>query len=339
MDFKDYYQVLGVARDASADDIRKAYRRLARKYHPDVSKEPDAAERMSELNEANSVLSDPERRKAYDTLGNRHGAGDDFRPPPDWQDLHRAAGRSRASAGHGPFAGAAGQGPFGGAAGPADEADFSEFFSSMFGRRAAQEAGQGAGAGGASMRFDGADHHARIEVSVAEAYHGAARTLQLRDGLGETRTLEVRIPKGVRDGQMVRLAGQGMPGLNGGRAGDLFLEVHLLPAPDLRVDGRDVTQRLPVTPWEAALGATVRADTVAGPVEVRIPGNSQAGRKLRLRGKGLPAREPGDLYLELAVVLPPSDSPAARALYEQMARDLAFDPRVPQAGAAKESST
>lgn len=341
MDFKDYYQVLGVDRDASAEDIKKAYRKLVRKHHPDVSREADATAKMAEVNEANEVLSDPDKRKAYDTFGNRYGAGDEFQPPPDWQGWRQARGhesrghetRGRETFGEA-FDESFGDGAFTG--GPGNEADYSEFFSSLFGRRAGRQAGASAGA--EQMRFDGSDHHARIDIPIGEAYHGTARTLQLREADGRMRTLEVRIPKGVREGQLVRLAGQGMPGVNGGKAGNLYLEVHLISSPDLRVDGRDVYQRLPVAPWEAALGQAVEAKTVAGTVEVRLPKNSQAGRKLRLRGKGLPGREPGDLYLELAIVLPPADSAAAIALYEQMARELAFNPRAAQAGTTGETS-
>lgn len=361
MDFKDYYQVLGVPRDASEADIKKAYRRLARKYHPDVSKEADAEARMSEVNEANSVLSDPERRQAYDTLGNRHGAGDDFRPPPDWQQRPGRSGGPQGRGGFSGFDGFSGAGPegfgqdFGG--GPGNEADYSDFFSSLFGRRgaggsragstgaepggpgSAGPGGTGGPGGSGGMRFDGGDHHARVEITIAEAYHGGKRTLQLREADGGTRTLEVQLPQGVREGQLVRLAGQGMPGFNGGRAGNLYLEVHLLPDPELRVQGRDLYQRLPVTPWEAALGARVEAETLAGTIEVGVPANSQAGRKLRLKGKGMPGREPGDLYLELAVVLPPATSDTARALYEQMARELAFNPRNTSRGHQQEAST
>lgn len=323
MDFKDYYQVLGVKPDASADDIKKSYRRLARKYHPDVSEEPDAAARMSEINEANATLSDPERREAYDALAAAHRDGGPFEPPPDWAQRYAGA-RRRGGDAHAGFAGHAGAGAAGPGFDDGAEADYSEFFSSLFGRRGARAA---ADAQAQQYRFDGIDQHAPLSVTITEAYQGGERTIQLADGEGKVRTLHVRIPKGVREGQRVRLAGQGVPGLNGGKPGDLFLEIHLDPAPGLRVDGVDVYQRLAVTPWEAALGGSVTADTIAGPIDVTVPPNSQAGRKLRLRGKGLPAREPGDLYLELAVVLPPADSDKARALYAQMARDLAFDPR------------
>jgi len=330
MEFKDYYQVLGVKADASADEIKKAYRRLARKYHPDVSEEPDAATRMSEINEANSTLSDPERREAYDALAAAHRAGGPFEPPPDWHQRYAGArrGSGHAHAGFADGAGFAGQGFDDG-----NEADYSEFFSSLFGRRGAR-ATAGAPGAEARYRFDGPDQHAALPITIAESYHGGERTLQLADGEGQVRTLQVRIPKGVREGQRVRLAGQGLPGINGGKAGDLYLEIHLDPAPGLRVDGVDVYQRLAVAPWEAALGGSVTADTVAGPIEINVPPDSQAGRKLRLRGKGLPAREPGDLYLELAVVLPPANSDKARELYAQMARDLAFDPRAGGASAS-----
>ncbi|MFT3805083.1 MAG: DnaJ C-terminal domain-containing protein [Burkholderiaceae bacterium] len=326
MDFKDYYQILGVKPDASAEEIKKAYRRLARKYHPDVSEESDAAARMSEINEANSTLSDPERREAYDALAAAHRAGGPFEPPPDWA-RHYAGARRRGGGAHAGFDG--GTGPEAHGFEDGAEADYSEFFSSLFGRRRARAA---AGPDG-QYRFDGVDQHAPLSVTIAEAYHGGERTIQLADGEGMVRTLQVRIPKGVREGQRVRLAGQGVPGLNGGKAGDLYLEIHLDPAPGLRVDGVDVYQRLPVSPWEAALGGSITADTVAGPVEITVPPNSQAGRKLRLRGKGLPAREPGDLYLELAVVLPPADNDKARESYARMARDLAFDPRAGGASA------
>ncbi|CAI07657.1 DnaJ C-terminal domain-containing protein [Aromatoleum aromaticum] len=306
MEFRDYYQVLGVERGASADEIRRAYRKLARKYHPDVSKVADAEQRMKEINEANAVLSDPERRAAYDQLGRGFHAGQDFRPPPNWDAGFEFTRR----------------GPGG------DGGDFSDFFSDLFG-------GMGHGQRGAHFRARGEDHHAKIVIDLDDAFHGATREVTLRapqlDPQGHVsmheRVLKVRIPKGVRDGQHIRLAGQGMPGTGGGTAGDLYLEVHFRPHRRYRVDGRDVHETVPVAPWEAALGASIDVPTPAGTVSVRVPPGSQTGRKLRLKGRGIPAAEPGDLYLVLEVVLPPADTDAARRLYETMAQELAFNPR------------
>lgn len=305
MEFRDYYQVLGVDRGASADEIRRAYRKLARKYHPDVSKAADAEPRMKEINEANAVLSDPERRAAYDQLGRGFHAGQDFRPPPNWD-----AGFEFTRGGVG-----------------GDAGDFSDFFSNLFG-------GMGHGQR-AHFRARGEDHHAKIVIDLDDAFHGATREVTLRapqlDAHGHLatreRALKVRIPKGVRDGQHIRLAGQGMAGAGGAAAGDLYLEVHFRPHPRYRVDGRDVFETLPVAPWEAALGASIDVPTPAGTVSVRVPPGSQTGRKLRLKGRGIPAAEPGDLYLVLEVVLPPADTDPARRLYETMARELAFNPR------------
>lgn len=307
MEFRDYYQTLGVGRTAQADEIRKAYRKLARKYHPDVSKEPDAAERMSELNEAYAALSDPQKRAAYDALGNRYGAGQEFQPPPDWN-----AGFEFTD---------------GGQSGAEAEA-FSEFFSSLFGR------GQRRAAAG-DHRMRGADHHARILVDLHDAYHGATRGISLRGArldesgrvVPEERVLNVGIPKGIREGQQIRLAGQGSPGAGGAAPGDLYLEVHFTPDARYRVQGRDVYETVPVAPWEAALGAEIEVPTPSGPVRVTVPPGSQTGRKLRLKGRGIPGDPPGSLYLELQVVLPAADTETARELYRTMARDMAFDPR------------
>ena len=306
MEFRDYYQILGVERDASADDIKRAYRKLARKYHPDVSKAPDAELRMKEVNEANAVLSDPERRAAYDQLGRGFRAGQEFRPPPDWDAGFEFT-----------------RGGVGGAG------DFSDFFSSLFGQM-----GHGRGA---PFHARGEDHHAKVVIDLDDAFHGATREITLRapqfdaGGHGRVvtreRTLKVRIPKGVRNGQQIRLAGQGMPGAGGAPAGDLYLEVHFRPHPRYRVDGRDVYETVPIAPWEAALGASIEVPTPGGPVSVRIPAGSQNGRKLRLKGRGIPAAEPGDLYLVLEIVLPPADSDAARRFYERMAHELPFNPR------------
>ena len=307
MEFKDYYQVLGVEKTAPADEIKKAYRKLARKFHPDVSKEPDAEKRMKEVNEAYAVLSDPEKRAAYDQLGSRWQTGQDFQPPPGWDAGFEFSGDGA----HG-----------------AQAADFSDFFASLFGR-----AGRDRGAGDYQMR--GGDHHAKILIDLPDAYHGATRTIALRaaklDASGrvvtDERTLNVQVPKGVKEGQHIRLAGQGSPGVGGGPAGDLYLEVHFSPDPRYRVEGRDVYQTVRVTPWEATLGASIEVPTPSGNVQVKVPAGSQTGRKLRLKGRGIPGIPPGDLYLVLDVVLPPADTDKARQVYETMARELAFNPR------------
>lgn len=307
MQFKDYYQILGVEKTAPADEIKKAYRKLARKYHPDVSKEPDAEKRMKEVNEAYAVLSDPEKRAAYDQLGSRWQTGQDFQPPPGWDAGFEFSG----------------DGAHGGQA-----ADFSDFFASLFGR-----AGRDSGAGDFQMR--GGDHHARILIDLADAYHGATRMITLRaaklDASGrvvtEERTLNVQIPKGVKEGQHIRLAGQGSPGMGGGPPGDLYLEVQFSPDPRFRVEGRDVYESVPVAPWEATLGATIEVPTPSGNVQVKVPAGSQAGRKLRLKGRGIPGNPPGDLYLVLEVALPPADTDKARQIYQTMAQELAFNPR------------
>lgn len=305
MEFKDYYQVLGVERGASADEIKKAYRKLARKHHPDVSQAKDAQARMQEINEAYEVLHDPERRAAYDRVGQGWQGGQEFRPPPGWD-----AGFE--------FSGAPGGADFG----------YSDFFESLFGaarQRSARTRG----------RARGEDHHAKILISIDDALHGGTRRVGLRspaiDAEGRVvlneRELSVTIPKGMRPGQQIRLAGQGAPGLGGGPPGDLYLEVEFEPHRRWRVDGADLYFTLPVAPWEAMLGATVRVPTPEGPVELSIPAGSQHGRRLRLKGRGIPGQPPGDLYAVLEVVLPAADSERARALYRQMAQDLAFDPR------------
>jgi len=310
VEFRDYYQILGIAKTATADEIKKAYRKQARKYHPDVSKEADAETRMKEVNEANAVLSDPEKRAAYDQAGSRYRPGQEFQPPPDWGTGFEYSGDGA----HGFYGD--------------QSAEFSDFFSSLFG-----QAGGGGGAG--EHRARGGDHHAKVMIELADAYHGATQTITLRaarlDPAGhvvtEERTLKVQIPKGVKEGQHIRLAGQGSPGFGGGAAGDLYLEVHFRPDPRYRVDGRDVHETVPVTPWEAALGATIEVPTPAGSLRVNVPPGSQAGRKLRLKERGIPGKPPGDLYLVLEVVLPPAATDKARQLYETMAREMDFNPR------------
>lgn len=322
MEFKDYYQILGVERDASAADIKKAYRKLARKYHPDVSKEANAATRMAEVNEAHTVLSDPEKRAAYDALGRQapHRAGQDFRPPPNWD-----AGFE--------FTGAPG-------ADGMDAAEFSDFFEQLFGRAAHAQRSRrhgGASAQGGAPQQRGRDHHASIELHLSDAYHGAERTLTLRGArlddsghlVNEERQLQVNIPKGVREGQLIRLGGQGGPGLGGAPAGDLFLEVHFKPDPRWRAEDRDVYQAVTLAPWEAELGGPIEVQTPGGTtVEVTVPAHWKPGRKLRLKERGIPAATPGDLYLELHVALPPATTEAQQQAYRALAQAFPqFQPR------------
>jgi curved DNA-binding protein len=315
MEYRDYYKILGVARTATAEDIKKSYRRLARKYHPDVSKEKDAEEKFKELQEAYEVLKDPEKRAAYDQLGSGWKSGQQFRPPPDWASGFEFSGGSRS--------------PGAGRSHVFEEGGFSDFFSSLF--------GGGSPFGAAGQRQQGGrDHHARIDIDLEEAFGGGTRTLDLKrpevkaDGTLELRshTVRVSIPAGVADGQLIRLAGQGEAAPGAGRAGDLYLEVHVRPHRLYQLDGRDVVLTLPVAPWEAALGATVTVPTLGGTVEMQVPPGAQSGQKLRLRGRGLPGQPPGDEYVQLKIVLPPAASPEARALYETMRAKLAgFDPR------------
>ncbi|HVN44175.1 MAG TPA: DnaJ C-terminal domain-containing protein [Steroidobacteraceae bacterium] len=322
MEFRDYYKILGVERSATADQIKTAYRRLARKYHPDVSKEPNAEARFKEMQEAYEVLRDPEKRAAYDQLGSEWKSGQPFRPPPDWGSGFEFSGRP---------AGAGGAGARRRHSGSAGAEDFSDFFSSLF--------GGGSPFAGAGGRAGGRDHHARVEITLEEAYRGTTRMLELKhpelkpDGSMELRshTVRVAIPAGVTEGQLIRLAGQGERGSGGGSAGDLYLEAHILPDRLYTLENRDVTLTFPVAPWEAALGASLTVPTLGGPVEMRIPAGAQSGQKLRLRGRGLPGQPAGDEYVQLKVVLPPADSPEAKAIYEEMRSKLNFDPRASEA--------
>ncbi|HET7569872.1 MAG TPA: DnaJ C-terminal domain-containing protein [Gammaproteobacteria bacterium] len=306
MEFKDYYKRLGVSRDAHQDEIKRAYRKLARKYHPDVSKEENAEEQFKEVQEAYEVLKDPEKRKAYDQLGQNWREGQQFRQPPGWD-----------------------QGGFdfrGGGFTGADAGAFSDFFESLFGGgfRTA-----GGGAGG-FRQPRGQDQFARIDISLEDAYRGATRQLSLEnpevDAQGQVqvkrRSLNVRIPAGIKQGQQIRLAGQGAMG------GDLYLEANIQPHPWFQLDGRDVSLTVPIAPWEAALGTKVSVPTLGGEVNASIPAGAQSGQRLRLKGRGLPGKPAaGDQYLVLKIVTPRADSDAARRLYKEMADTLAFDPR------------
>jgi curved DNA-binding protein len=303
MEFKDYYKIMGVARDATQDEIKRAYRKLARKYHPDVSKEPDAEARFKELGEANEVLKDAEKRSAY------YKGGQEFRPPPDWNAGFEFSG--------GRFTGG-------------DAEDYSDFFASLFGRES-----RAGGARPASPHAKGEDHHAKVLIDLEDTYHGATRTITLRVPAVDTqghvitreRVLNVTIPKGIREGQHIRLSGQGSTGAAEGHAGDLYLEIEFRLHPLYRVDGRDLYLDLPVTPWEAALGATVKVPTLGSVVELKIPEGSVSGRKMRLKARGIPGNPPGDCYVILFIALPPADTEAAKDLYRKMAHDLDFNPR------------
>jgi len=310
MEYLDYYKILGVARDASQDDIKRAYRKLARKYHPDVSKEPDAETRFKEVGEAYEVLKDVEKRAAYDQLGSQWQSGQNFRPPPDWDAGFEFSGGGYTSG----------------------DAEFhSDFFEELFGRSfRAQQRRPGGFAG-----HHGEDHHARVLIDLEDSINGASRSISLRmpelsdDGHVQLRdrTLNVTIPKGIRPGQQLRLAGQGGPGAGGGSAGDLYLEVEFRKHPLYRLDGADIYLDLPVAPWEAALGASVKVPTVSGTVNLKIPADSGQGRKLRIKGRGLPGKEPGDMYVVLQIALPPANTEAARKLYQEMEQQLGFNPR------------
>ena len=302
--FRDYYEALGVPRDASAEDIRSAYRQLARKHHPDVNKEPEAEHRFKEISEAYEVLRDPEKRERYDRLGANWKAG---------QDVSGAGG----------FGGNGFEDvtvEFGGG-------DFSDFFDGLFSRRGGRGAGTTVGREGFegfSMR--GGDHEAVLELTLEEAASGGKRRISLGDG----RDFEVEIPRGVRDGQRIRLAGQGSAGIGGGPSGDLFLRIRLKPHPRFRVEGRDLYVDLVVSPWEAALGAEVPVPTLEGSARVKVPAGSSSGRRLRLRGQGLPdggTGPAGDLHAVLTIHVPKTLNKEERELLEQLASVSKFDPR------------
>ena len=311
MEFKDYYKVMGVSRDATEPQIKQAYRKLARKYHPDVSKEKDAEARFKEVGEAYEVLKNPEKRAAYDQLGQGPASGQDFRPPPDW-----GAGFEFSGAG-------------------ARDSDYSEFFESLFGGRAGAQDGRGAFRGGRAQDGRGEDHHAKVMLDLDATLRGGARQLSLRvpeidaDGRLATkeRVLNVQVPKGILAGQHIRLAGQGAHPMGEGTPGDLFIEVEFQPHSLYRVDGRDLYLDLPVAPWEAALGAAVKTPTPTGTVDLKIPPGSHAGSKLRLKGRGIPASPPGDFYVALQIALPPANDDKAKAAYAAMAAALPFNPR------------
>jgi curved DNA-binding protein len=305
MKYKDYYEILGVKRDASVDEIKKAYRKLAQKYHPDVTKDPQGEEKFKEVAEAYEALKDPDKRAAYDQLG-RHRPGQDFQPPPDWGERYAQGGGFSF-----------------------EDIDLEDLFSGLGrGRR---------GGAGASFRMPGQDYEVTAAIALEDAYRGTEVELGLSvpdvDEQGRlrrtSRTLKVRIPQGVTDGQRLRLAGQGGKGVNGGRDGDLYVTVRLRPHRLYRVSGHDLYLDLPVTPPEAVLGASVEVPTLAGTVALRIPPNTRAGQQLRLAGRGLPrtSGETGALYAVVQIVVPPAASERERDLYRQLAEASSHDPR------------
>ncbi len=306
MKYKDYYKILGVDRDASADAIKKSYRKLAQKYHPDVSKDPAGEEKFKEIGEAYETLKDPEKRAAYDHLGSFQ-PGQDFQPPPDWG---RQYGDSHFSF---------------------DEVDLADLFAGLAAGR--QRGGHGAG----QFRMPGQDYEVTAHVSLEEAYRGTEVELNLTvpefDDKGQIRrvprTFKVRIPKGATDGQRLRLAGRGGKGINGGRDGDLYLNIALHPHPLFRVSGHDLYLDLPLAPWEAVLGATVEVPTLGGPVHLKVPPNTRAGQQLRLSKRGLPRPKggEGDLHAIVQIVVPASASEQERELFRQLAASSTFNPR------------
>ena len=291
MEYKDYYKILGVSRDVPQDELKKAYRKLARKYHPDISKEANAEAKFKEVGEAYEALKDPEKRAQYDQFGSSYQHGQSFNPPPGW-------------------GGQGGSGMGGG--------NFSSFFESMF---------SGGGMGGNDQFFaQGEDVNAKITVSLEDAFNGAKKSIRRPGGANQTGTINVKIPAGITSGKKIRLAGQGKAGA-GVEAGDLFLEINIANHAYYQVEDKDVIINLPISPWEAALGAKITVPTLAGKISLTIPTNAKSGQKMRLKGRGLPGKQAGDQIVVLQIMTPPADTPEAKQLYQQMAEELNFNPR------------
>jgi curved DNA-binding protein len=291
MEFKDYYHILGVKRNATDAELKTAYRKLARKYHPDVSKEAGAEDKFKQCKEAYEVLKDPEKRKLYDQYG------------ANWQQVQQG-------------------GPPPGYSHSADSGDFSDFFESMFGRGGAQQQGRRS-----TFKQQGEDLHTKVKISLSEAFTGTTRSLQLQtqDGI---KTLNVKIPKGVVEAQQIRLRGQGNPGIGGAPNGDLYMEIEFAADPKFTINGTDVYVKVPITPWEAALGTKITVPTVESKVELKIPAGAVSSQRLRLKGKGIPAKIPGDQYVILEMVTPKPETTEQTAVYEQMAETFkTFQPR------------
>lgn len=316
MDYKDYYKTLNLSEDASKDEIKRAYRKLARKYHPDVNKEVAAEIKFKEINEAHEVLSDPEKRKAYDALGSSWQADQGFNSSPNWNSRHQngSEGTQQASA-----------------------EQHSEFFESLFGRRGHEHfSTEEFSSFGGQHQDRGDDLHAKVSIALEDSYFGAKRTITLNrkvnDGSGrltiQPQSLQISIPKGVIEGQQIRLESQGEIGYGGEKRGDLFLQIVFEPHPLFTVRKRDISLLLPVTPWEAALGATIAVPTLGGNVDLKLPANSQSGRKLRLKDRGLSSKkQSGNQYVTIAIHTPVAATAEQRKLYERMAELMPYNPR------------
>ncbi|BBM01175.1 DnaJ C-terminal domain-containing protein [Microbulbifer sp. GL-2] len=317
MEYKDYYKILGLERNADQAEVKRAYRKLARKYHPDVSSEEGAEESFKEVNEAYEVLKDPEKRAAYDQLGASYQSGQDFHPPPNWDQGFEFHGGGYTNA---------------------DPEAFSDFFESLFGR-----GGFSQGFGTRQRRqysAQGENSYARITIDLEDSYRGGTRQITLKHSvLGadgrphlQERTLNVKIPKGITEGQQIRLAGQGEPGIGEGKPGDLYLEITFNPHTLYRTETKTVYLELPLAPWEMALGAKVQVPTPDGPVMLTIPANSENGKRLRLKGRGIPAKQPGDMYVVLQTVTPPANTDTQRDAYRQFSEEFEFNPRKSMGG-------
>ena len=315
MEFQDYYKLLGVSKKASDAEIKKAYRKLARKYHPDVSKETNAEEKFKQVKEAYEVLKDPEKRQAYDQFGQNWQHGQSFNPPPNWE------GQAASDFGGGGFTGT-------------NTGGFSDFFENMFGGGDFRQAA--GGFSGGHFKARGENLHSKVKISLADAYHGTTRSIRLQipeaNAQGQLqhklKTLNVKIPKGVTAGQQIRLTGQGAPGQHGGATGDLYLEIEFEKHQYFTVEGKDVYLRLPVAPWEAALGAKITVPLVDGKVDLKIPAGSQSGKKMRLSGKGLPAKPAGNFYVTLLIETPAAHTVVEKEMYQQMQNEFtSFNPR------------
>ena len=319
MEYKDYYKILAVDKKSTQDEIKRSYRKLARKYHPDLNSSSDAEDQFKEVGEAYEVLKDPEKRAAYDQLGENWKSGQSgFQPPPDWDEGFEFHG--------GGYTGGS-------------SADFSDFFESLFGQQQGGFRYNSADAHDGNMNYAqmrGQDSHARVFIELEDAYHGATRSMTLQstemgiDGRPhvKSRTLNVKIPKGVKEGQNIRLQGQGSSGLGGGKPGDLYLEIGFNPHTLYNVNGHDVSMELKITPWEAALGSSIQVPTPAGKVDLKIPPGSSSGKRMRLKGRGIPARTKGDFYLTLEIVLPDKITDKEKSLYQTLQKEAGnFNPR------------